>query len=204
MVDNAQKTPFGRSMNSFARAKAQDAIQLTGRALPCSVVSIKGSIVQVKFEIQSSVFTLPNVTIPLFGPEYIRYPVQPGCKGVTIAADAYLGGMSGLGGGVADLTVRGNLTALVFLPIANSNWFTVDANSVVIYGPNGVTLMDQGQAVTFALTPNGITVNLGGNNLTVNNGTVIVPNGDVVIEGIHFLQHEHSAPNGNTGPPFQP
>ena len=81
MSNNAQKTPFARTQNIFAEKKIADALQLTGKALPCSVVSASGAIITVQFEIQSE-FTLPQVTIPLFGPEYIRYPIKAGDSGV--------------------------------------------------------------------------------------------------------------------------
>lgn len=156
MPDNVQKTPVSDTLNEFARLKAADAIQQTGRSLPATVVSAKGSIVTVKFEITNSVFTLPNVTIPLFGPEYIRYPIQPGDKGFVVAADAYLGGMSGLGGGTADLSQLANLATLVFFPIGNTSFFAVDPQAVVIYGPNGVVLRDTTNASNVTLTPQAI------------------------------------------------
>jgi hypothetical protein len=62
--------------------------------------------VTVAFELHDTPYVFPNVTIPLFGPQYIRYPMQPGDKGIVIPADTYLGGVSGQGGGVADLTLR--------------------------------------------------------------------------------------------------
>lgn len=157
MSDNSKKTPLGQSLNTFAQKKVADAIQVLGKALPCSVVSVNGAIITVKFEINSS-FTLPEVTIPLFGPEYIRYPIKAGDTGMVLPADTYLGGVSGLGGGVADLTQRGNLSALAFLPLANTEWFSVDPDAVTIYGPNGVVLMDQASACTFVLTPVSITM----------------------------------------------
>ena len=76
--------------------------------------------------------------MPVEGSEYIRLPIQVGDKGWVKAADAYLGGVSGLGGGVASLVRQGNLAALVFAPIGNTNFATVsNANAVTIYGVNG-------------------------------------------------------------------
>lgn len=155
--NNSQKTPLGKTLNVFAARKAQDAIELTGKALPCSVVSVSGAIVTVKFEVQSS-FTLPNVTMPLFGPEYIRYPIQKGDKGFTIPADTYLGGVSDLGGGTATLAQRGNLSTLVFLPIGSKKWTPVDPNAVTIYGPNGVVLRDTNSKSTIIILPAGIAI----------------------------------------------
>jgi len=190
MSGNAQKTPLGVSLNRFARGKAQDAIQNLGKSLPSSVVSVRGSVVQVKFEIQSS-FTLPNVTIPIIGSEYVRPPIQPGCKGVVLAADAYLGGMSGIGGGVASLTPTANLTSLVFAPIGNDGWTTVDGNAVVIYGPNGVVLKSQDGNTVFTLTPGGIVVTTGG---------------DFKVNGVSIIHHKHkdTQPGGGLSGEPQP
>lgn len=169
MSANWQKTWLTDSLNRHAERKSTEAINRTTRALPCSVVSVSGAIVTVKFEVQSG-FTLPQVTIPLFGPIYIRYPIQPGDKGMAIPADTYLGGMSGLGGGVANLTQRANLTALVFLPFGNTEWSAVDPQAVTVYGPNGVVLRDTGSNSTFVLTPQSITM-VGKNSVTISSGS---------------------------------
>ncbi|MEX3914895.1 hypothetical protein AB4Y43_01425 [Paraburkholderia sp. BR10872] len=151
------RIPLAPALNEFAAKSINDAFQMTGKGLPCSVVSVSGAIITVKFEVNSQ-FTLPNVTVPLFGPEYIRYPIQKGDKGAVVPFDAYLGGMSGLGGGVADLTQRANLSTLVFLPIGNKLWTSVDPNAVTIYGPNGVVLRDTGSNSIITLTPSSIAI----------------------------------------------
>lgn len=156
-MSNAQKIPFTRSLDRHAVKRIEDAMQREGQSLPCSVVSVSGSIVTVRFEVLG-LFTLPQVTVPLFGPEYIRYPIQPGDKGVAFAASARLGGMSGLGDGVADLGQPSNLGALVFFPIGNATWGAVDPESVTIYGPNGVVLRNTGSDTVITLTPSGVTV----------------------------------------------
>lgn len=157
MADNALKTPLTKSLPRMADRKALEAINRTGRALPCSVTKVVGAIVTVKFEVQSG-FTLSPVTMPLFGPEYIRYPIQKGDKGFTVPADVYLGGMSGLGGGTADMSQRGNLSTLVFFPIGSKNWTNVDPNAVTIYGPNGVVFRDTNSKSSVILLPQGIAV----------------------------------------------
>lgn len=227
-MTSAQKLPLARTLTRFARGQIADALQRAGQALPCSVAAVVSSgIVTVQFEINSA-YTLPKITIPLYGFEYIRYPVQVGDKGFTVAADASLAGISGLGTGVADLSEPGNLTALVFLPCGNTAWFaTPDPNAVVIYGPNGVQLRDTGNAANVTLTPNGIvmrapslTTNTSGNtdmtaaaftlhgpvtidgNVTVN-GTVTA-SGDVTAGGISLENHLHGGVQSGgsmTGPP---
>ena len=188
---NAQKTPLVSSINAGAKTQAQNAITDLGRALPASVVKVMGAIVEVKFEVNSN-FTIPNVTIPLFGPEYIRYPIQPGCKGLVVPSDAYLGGMSGLGGGVADMSLRGNLTALVFFPIGNKGWSSEDPDMLVLYGVKGVVLRDQGKRVTLTLTGSGIAIDLGG-------GTMTATNGDIIADGVSLKKHTHNQGNDSRG-----
>jgi hypothetical protein len=186
MSGNVQKTPVGLSLNSFARNKALDQIARTGRSLPCTVVKVSGAIVTVAFQIQAApgqaAATLPNVTMPVLGTEYIRAPIQVGCKGLAIAADAYLGGVSGIGGGVATMAQPANLTALVFVPIGNSGWFSVNGNVLVMYGPQGVTLMDQGMACVFTLTPTGATLALGAIDIKLSSAGIEL-DGNVVIDG---------------------
>lgn len=192
MASNAQKIPLGRSLNTFAQGKVLDALQITGKALPVSVVAVAGSIVTVKFELAAPPrvpFTLPNVTIPMFGPEYIRYPTQVGDKGVVFAIDTYAGGISDLGGGTADLSVRANLTALVFFPIASKNWSTTDdPDAVVIYGPNGAVIRDTKHNSSVVVTKDSITITVqDGKTVTVNGKSHFVGDmkvdGDVLIDG---------------------
>ena len=153
-----QKLNFGSSMNRFAERKVEDALQKAGKVLPASVVKQDGNMITVAFELRDIPYVLPQVTIPLFGPQYIRYPMQPGDKGIVIPADTYLGGVSGQGGGIADLTPPANLSALVFLPISNTEWEPVDGQVVTIYGPEGVTIRDAGSNTTFLLTPDSVTI----------------------------------------------
>ena len=202
MADNFHKVPFGQSINRIATTRARDAIQLLGKALPASVVSRVGMIVKVKFEV-NSVFTLPNVVCPLAGSEYFRAPLQPGCQGVVFPADAYLGGMSGLGGGVADLTLHANLSTLVFFPIGNTGFQAADPNVATLYGPNGVTLQENAGASTFKLTPNSITLSVAGNTVVMNssgvtiNGVFVVTiSGLVILNNRQFMSHFHTDPQG--------
>lgn len=158
---NAQKTPIQRSLNVVAERRAAEAIALLGKALPCSVSAIPFAglpVVTVKFEVQTGL-TLPKVTVPVAGFEYMRYPIQVGCKGLVFPADAYLGGMTGLGGGTADLSTPANLSALVFFPLGNKGWApSEDPNSTVIYGPGGVILRDANGACRLTLTPGGVRI----------------------------------------------
>ncbi|WP_448956927.1 hypothetical protein [Klebsiella michiganensis] len=153
-----QRLNFAKSMNNFAEEKIAEAMQLVGKVLPATIVRQSGKMVAVSFSLTNIPFTLPQVTIPLFGPQYVRYPMQPGDRGIVIPADTYIGGMSGLGGGVADLTQPANLSALVYLPISHTEWQDVDGQVVTVYGPEGVTLRDSGSNTTFLLKPDSIAI----------------------------------------------
>lgn len=222
-----QKTPTAQYLSQFAQKVVERFIAQLGKSLPCEVVSVTGSIVTVKFNVTSQ-YNLPQVTIPMFGPEYIRYPTQVGDLGVVFPVDAGIGPTSGLGTGTPILSQKqGNLSNLVFFPISSKNWSaTDDPNAVVIYGPDGVVIRTalkdsvltvttgsmtlkapsiilQG-AVTFtdgAVIVDGGTLNLGTANV-LTTGTVTV--GDATLGGKVFSTHEHhvaSTPS-NSGPPL--
>jgi hypothetical protein len=83
--------------------------------------------------------------------------MQPGDKGIVIPADAYIGGMSGQGGGTRP-DAAANLSALTYLPISNTEWQDVDRRSVTVYGPEGVTIRDRASNSTFLLTPQSVAI----------------------------------------------
>lgn len=220
-MSNAQKKPFAQSLNAFASKRILEHQENQGLALPCSVISVSGQIVTVNFEVSTSL-TVPTITCPIIGAEYIRMPTQVGDKGFCIAADARLGGISGLGSGLAPLVNPGNLGALVFVPIGNKDWSTVDPNAVTIYGPNGVVLRDSQSKTVMTLTPSGLTLVYGGSTITVDSNGVAIDSsgtlsfkvgsnyitispsgvdieGAVTINGRVFLLHEHSGVQPGTG-----
>jgi hypothetical protein len=198
-MTNALKTPTSKSLNQIATRKAMDAIDQLGQALPGHVVAVNGAIVTVAFDVTG--LTLPQVKMPVFGPIYIRYPIQVGDKGVTFPIDVYLGGVSGLGGGTADTTPQGNLSTLVWLPVGNSNWPSVNSNALVLQGPDGVVEQDTGGNTTSALTPNGVAVSAketyaitAGTSITFSVGgvSIVINASGVTIDGVPFLPHTHS------------
>lgn len=192
MPNDGQRTPIARTLNQFAQRKVAGAISQLGKALPCKVVSRQNAIVTVAFQVSSTVpYTLPNVTVPIAGPEWGRAPTQVGDLGVVFPADAYIGGVSGLGGGAADLRPRGNLSTLIFFPIGNTNWSETDnPNAWVIYGPDGAIIRDATSKSILTVSPTGITaasqeqvvLEVGGISVVVTNG-VITFNGPVEFNG---------------------
>lgn len=182
---NAQKTALARNLEQFAQRKAEAAIDLLGQALPASVTAVVSSgIVKVTFELTNIPFTIPEITVPLLGSEYVRLPVQFGMRGFVIPGDAYLGGVSGLGGGTADLSPRPNLSNLVFAPFGSKRWTAVDnPNALVLYGPEGVIIRDEAKTKIIDLTDvTGIVIKIpAGKALTIN-GALIV-NGPLQLDG---------------------
>ena len=179
-----QKSPLVKSLGSYTSQRISDAMQLIGKNLPCSVTAVEGSIVTIKFEMAQSIpFTLPEVTIPVFGPEYIRYPIQIGDKGYCVAADVSLRQITDLGVGAADFTQMPNLTALVFFPMGNKNWSTVDGNALVMYGPNGCIIRDTGSGCVITLTPSGVTTVVGSTTIEVVGSKVTMTTPEVIING---------------------
>jgi hypothetical protein len=203
-MSNPQKTPYSRLINNFGIRRAKQEIAKRGQRLPGSVISVSGAIVTVSFEVSG--VNLPQVTMPLAGAEYVRYPIQSGDLGYATTADAYLGGISGLGGGVADETLRANLSTLVWVPIGNESWSEVDPNAVTIYGPNGVVLRDSDNNTSSTLTPDGISdsaketyeITAGTSiTLTVGSHSIVIASSGITIDGKVFLTHEHT--NVTTG-----
>jgi hypothetical protein len=161
------RTPLVSTLPTAVRTQLVDALQLLGKGLPCHVIRVTGALITVAFDLAPSVFTLPQITVPLFGPQYIRCPIQPGDQGYVISVDAPVGFSSGQASSPADLSQPGNLEALYFQPIGNAKWQAVDGQSVVIYGPNGVTLRDTNSGAVIVLHPAEITVTIGSCSITM-------------------------------------
>lgn len=237
MGNNVQKTPIARALEQFTGRKIAGALSLEGQSLPGSITAIVSSgIVTVKFEIaatKTSPYTLSTITVPVAGPEYIRFPLQVGCKGLLLTADAYLGGISGLGGGTADLAPRANLSALVFLPIGSTEWSASEnAQAVVIYGPDGVIIRSTDKAVSLTVTkeknewksPVSNPVTIAGNLVVKGNlliqGDIVADDGTTYAgnfrtkgaitagfgtgDAVNLQTHQHTQPNDSHGDAEQP
>ena len=129
MASTSQKINYSVTDNQTAKDQGKGRVHNVPKRLPVSVVSIDptNTIITLKFETDGLPFTLPNVTVPLTGPEYIRYPIKPpmmmqggqggggsgggsggsgssqqgqmmpGDFGFVTSADTNIGNMSGLG-----------------------------------------------------------------------------------------------------------
>ena len=204
-MSSAQKTPFAVSMNNFAEQKISAYEQILGKIYPCSVIEVNevNAIVTVNFEVDNQgLFTLPQVTCPIIGSKYIRIPVQVGDTGICISASTKIGNITGLGSGLPTLTPASNLGALVFVPIGNANWQITDLNSIVLFSPNGDSIVTIGNdQIKLAFQDKNIIINATG--ITINgdvqvNGK-ITSTGDVVANGISLDNHEHNVMNVSSG-----
>ncbi len=191
-----------QKLNRAAHNKAVAAIQQTGRALPCSVTAVNGSFVTVRFEVQGA-YTLPPLTLPKAEGAWLRSPTQPGDVGLTLPADASLGGISGLGSGVAQLgTNEGNLGTLVWVPVAATG-FSAPPRSGIAWanGPHGARIGDSANVAYVDANPDigTVTIHAGGQTWT------FTSMGLTLATGIVAELHAHGGVRGgpdDTGPPI--
>lgn len=184
MSDDFSKLWLQQRLNQNAITRASEAIQRTGRALPCKVTAISGSIVTVEFEVNAAPWTLPPVTIPKAESTWLRIPTQVGDTGMTLPADVYLGGVSGLGGGTATMSPVANLSALVFVPISMKSSPPTDQNAAQISGPNGVILeTTTGTTSSMVLDTSGIVLTFGTTTVTINASGVAIDGTLITLVG---------------------
>jgi GpV Apex motif len=209
MSNPALKTPLQFESHELAKRRIYEAMQQTGKGLPCSVAKVVSSnVVAVKFELDT-LYTLPQVTLPVASAQYIRLPLQAGDIGCTVATDAQVASLTGLGSGVADLGRVGNLACLHFVPLGSTKLFSVDGNVLTLYGPNGVTIEDQNKQAVWTLTPTGVTLTIGAAKFTFDNQGNFTASGNVTAgqgtgDQVEVQHHIHSGvqPGGSdTGPP---
>lgn len=219
-MSNSQKNFFMKSLAGHGQAAIDGNANLDGKGWPCHVTSVNGSIVSVMFDILPGNYNLPEITIPVFGPEYIRYPIQVGDKGVTIPLNVSIRNVSGLGVGLPDLRTPPSLTALFFMPVGNINWERVDPDQVTIYGPKGVLLQTTGKDSCVNIESGKITIkaeHIYLNGIIHLNGQIVqdadqmqggttakligplhVEN-DTIAGGISLMDHKHNVNNVEPG-----
>jgi hypothetical protein len=201
---NYQKTPMGVSFPRIAQESAATAIQKFGKGLPCTVFAVDGQMVTVQFEVNTA-FTLPKITIPILGSQWLRTPVQIGDAGMTVACDAYLGGISGQGGGTATLTPRMNLSALAFVHLSQTKWpASPNPNAAWINGPDGAILSDTAMTTSVVADPTAgtVTIKAGGKTWTFSSAGFTMASGMVAEFHDHLYTPGTGTPT-DTGPPLQ-
>ena len=215
------------SLNEIAIKRALEVVHARGKSLPVRVIAVTGQIVTVDFSpLDTSPWTLSPITIPTQQSPYIYWPTQVGDTGVAAAADAYIGGISGLGAPTGTLLRKhGNLSTLYFVPIGTKAFAPINPNAAQIQGPDGVILRTTTGTTSSVVTDqNGTTVTYGANtivingseiSLTVGTSTVTVNSSEISltaggypivinssglsINGSLFMAHEHSGVTTGTG-----
>ncbi|TGC25822.1 phage baseplate protein [Escherichia sp. E1130] len=156
-MSNGQTFPFLKALNNAIHTANEDRTAISGRSLPCHVVAVDGQIVTVQFDMLPDGTQYPQTTLPVATFEYIRYPIQEGDKGVTVAADVSLRGVSGLGTGIASRSLTLSLVPLFFVPLSNVGWTKEDPNKIVLYGPDGAILKTADGVSSITVEPGTIT-----------------------------------------------
>ena len=168
------------ALYALAKQAALEAIQSQGGlALPCQVIALNPnspvtgqplgySFVQVQFEVNvpytlpdgsTGTYTLPPLILPKAEGQWVRAATQVGDFGVTQALITSHGGVSGMSAGVSNLgTAYGNLSTLVFVPIANTSFGAAPSpNRTWINGIQGADTSDTAQTAITTHTQNNIT-----------------------------------------------
>lgn len=225
-MSDSQKFPFLKAFNNAIQTGAQDRAEIAGRSLPCHVVAVDGQIVTVQFDMLPDGMQYPQITIPIATFEYIRYPIQKGDKGVTVAADVSLRGISGLGTGIASRALTFSLVPLFFVPLSNAGWTKEDSDKIVLYGPGGAILKTADGASSVTVEAGKIThkseaIYLEADNIYLKgvihlNGTIVQDAGemgdttatligplnvqnDTVANGVSVTNHEHDVEGVESG-----
>lgn len=176
------KTPQLLSQNKWATRRIYEAIRAQGFAMPCTIVTPMGPLAEVNFDVAGTPFTLPNIVVPIAGvSQYIRQPFRAGDGGVVFPSSTAIGAVTGQGSGTPSLTAPvGNLSALMFFPVGNKNWFETDPAALTLYSTEECQVQITPAGVTVAGDTGNLTVE---GNLSAGNGitcTFTTPTGQVV------------------------
>lgn len=205
---NPLKFIFQRDLARNARRAAEQRIFATGRSWPCTVTAVDGAIVTVQLDMQAP-FALPTLTIPKAESPWVRMPTQVGDRGVTMAVDAYLGAISGLGISIAQLCPTFNLSELVFVPVSNAGSPPPNVNAATVQGPDGAIIQTTtGTMSNITVNQSDITLTYGSSQITINGtsitmtaggNTVTLNSAGFDIGGIEFGTHIHGGVTTGSG-----
>lgn len=196
MSSIAHKKQLGLLLPQVIAGKVKDGQQLAGQGWPCHVVAVEGAIVTIAFDVSTDA-TLPQVTCPVAESRYVRLPIQIGDTGYVTPASARLGGVTGLGSGLAPLSLPSNLGALVFVPLGRKEWATIDANAVVVQAPNGSKILTDDGASEIIVDTGRVRITQGDVTVTITGGVVTVQADHVVIDAADSTFNGDVIVNGN-------
>lgn len=190
------KKPLNTSLPRAMRERIADGKFISGQEWPCTVVSVAGAIVTISFNVESD-FTLPQVICPIAESRYVRLPIKAGDQGLAVAATARLGGVTGLGSGLAPLSAPSNLGGLVFVPLGNAAWATIDPNAVVIQAPNGSKILTDDGASEIIVDTGQVKITQGDVTVEIQGGVVTVTADHVVINASDSTFNGNAIVNGD-------
>lgn len=214
MTDYSKKLSFAQNLANIARYATDTVDAAYGWQLPCTVVEVdaKDGFVTVNFEVERTSLPLPQITIPVMGWQWIRYPIQKGDAGVTMSIDTNTLYISGIIKGKTGMTPMGNLgSTLMFMPIMQQTMVdSPDKNATIIYGPNGVRIFDYDPKLTpeentnavIQVTPTQIDIKMKGGAEVKLSGNRVDINGTLYINGNAYVAHTHKnvqPGSGNSG-----
>lgn len=184
----AVKKQLALTLTQTIRANINDGNLIAGQEWPCHVVSVDGAIVTVAFDMDTPQ-TLPQVTCAVAESFYVLLPIQVGDKGMVVSASARLGGVTGLGAGLAPTIGTTNLGGLVFVPLGHKSWTLPDANAVIVQGPNGVIARTIDGTATVTINETEISLNWSGSTVVINDSGITLTaeqntiDGDLTVNG---------------------
>lgn len=204
-MDWSKRLPTSQNMASAIDWRVKTLVQELGWELPCIVKAVDNThgIVTIEFQVQNAPFVLPEITIPVVGFQYIRFPIQVGEPGVTKKADVDLANIAGYTTSPPDMSNSGNLTAVLqFMPTMNVKFTPVEnPNVLYMYGPEGVVIYDINKNSVVTVGQSEISIKHGSAEVKVSNNRVDI-NGTLYINGQQYLTHHHSGVStgsSNTG-----
>ena len=199
MSDFSKKVSFAQNFANAVRYLNYSDNEGFGWQLPCTVAEVDNTkgIVTVNFEVIGSdgnPLDLPQITIPISGWKYIRYPIQIGDPGLTVSIDTNTQNISKLSPGVSALIDHGNFgPTLFFVPIVQADWSeSDDPDAVVIAAPNGSIIRTDNKDATITVNKDNVivdykdgTITLGASNITLqyktSSNTVVIKDGEIDI-----------------------
>ncbi|CAI3958274.1 unnamed protein product [Commensalibacter communis] len=200
MYENPLKAPLFKSLIDIAQNTVNSDNDLQGKIWPATIETYDGFMAIVNIEI-SSVNNYPQIEVPVLRSEYIRLPIQKGCRGFLIPLAVNIDHIIGMGLTAPTDTAGFNLGNMAFLPIASQLDPKTDKDILVIYGEDqGVKIQSKDGKTFVYIKKNSIEID---GDVTLKKNITI--NGDVDIKGtltvgnIEFKSHQHE--NGNQGQP---
>ena len=207
MTDLAKKVSLADNISQAIRWQNQSDNAQSGWQLPCVVKAVDDidGFVTVSFQVTNTALNLPEITIPIIGWRYIRYPIQVGDAGLTISIDTNLNYISGQVSGITTMTSQGNLgPTLAFMPIMQKSMANSDnKQAVVVVGPQGAIIRDDASNSVVTISPTQIRLQSGSSFISIaKDGAIVIKGTSVTIMDKDFLGHQHSgvqSGGSNTG-----